>query len=93
MLFLPRERGQSLVEYALILMLVAMGIIIVLSLLGSSVSATYSGVVAVLQQEASSEPEQDCFGSLLLPYLVGSTALLTLVFRLVPKRPQIAIEE
>ncbi len=93
MFFLPRERGQSLVEYALILMLVAMVIIVVLSLLGSSVSAAYSGVVAALQQEVSSEPEQDCFGSLLLPYLVGSTALITLMFRLVPKRPQIAIEE
>jgi pilus assembly protein Flp/PilA len=90
---MPREGGQGLVEYALILMLVAMGVIVVLSILGTNVSAAYSGVVAALQHEVSSEPEEDCYGSLLLPFLMGSTALLKLVFRLAPKQPEITIEE
>jgi len=39
-------RGQGLVEYALILMLVAIIVIVVVALLGPSVGDLYSNVVA-----------------------------------------------
>jgi pilus assembly protein Flp/PilA len=86
MLFLPRDWGQGLVEYALILVLVAIGTIVVLGTLGGSVSHVFQQVVDELAQEPP--PEQDCYGSLLLPYLVGATLLSTLMFRLIPKPPR-----
>jgi pilus assembly protein Flp/PilA len=44
MLFLPREEGQGLVEYSLILVLVAIVIIVALTLLGGQVADLFSRV-------------------------------------------------
>lgn len=43
-MFLAREEGQGLVEYALILVLVAVVIIAVLTLLGPQIANTFSQV-------------------------------------------------
>jgi pilus assembly protein Flp/PilA len=48
MLFLPREEGQGLVEYALILVLVAIVVIIILGLLGTQVSQVFSNITSAL---------------------------------------------
>ena len=48
MLFLPREEGQGLVEYALILVLVAIAVIALLTLLGDTVGDVFSRVVSAL---------------------------------------------
>jgi pilus assembly protein Flp/PilA len=45
MLWLPREEGQGLVEYALILVLVAMIVIIILFFLGPAIGNVYSNVI------------------------------------------------
>jgi pilus assembly protein Flp/PilA len=45
MLFLPREEGQGLVEYALILVLVAIVVIAILFLLGPIVGNVFSNIV------------------------------------------------
>jgi pilus assembly protein Flp/PilA len=45
MLFLPREEGQGLVEYALILVLVAIVVIAILLLLGPAVGNVFSQIV------------------------------------------------
>ncbi len=45
MLFLPREEGQGLVEYALILVLVAIVVIAILLLLGPVVGNIFSNIV------------------------------------------------
>jgi pilus assembly protein Flp/PilA len=45
MLFLPREEGQGLVEYALILVLVAIVVIAVLILVGPAVGGVFSTIV------------------------------------------------
>jgi pilus assembly protein Flp/PilA len=45
MLFLPREEGQGLVEYALILVLVAIVVIAVLILVGPAVGNVFSTIV------------------------------------------------
>jgi pilus assembly protein Flp/PilA len=45
MLFLPREAGQGLTEYAMILILVAIVVIAVLALLGPTVGNLFSAVV------------------------------------------------
>jgi pilus assembly protein Flp/PilA len=92
MLFLTRERGQSLVEYALILVLVAIAVMLALETLGAAVAGIYDAVIDVLRQEPPPDPEKDCYGSLLLPYLLGLTTLFNLVFRLLPKRPHAVIE-
>ena len=44
-MFLPRERGQGLVEYALILVLVAIVVIAVLLLLGPAIGNVFSTIV------------------------------------------------
>ena len=43
-----REKGQGLVEYALILVLVAVVVIVVLTLLGTRVSAVFSRIASAL---------------------------------------------
>jgi len=44
MLFAPKEKGQGLVEYALILVLVAVVVIAVLTLLGPLVSNVFEKI-------------------------------------------------
>jgi pilus assembly protein Flp/PilA len=48
MLFLPREEGQGLVEYALILVLVAIAVIALLTLLGGTVRDVFSEIADAL---------------------------------------------
>jgi pilus assembly protein Flp/PilA len=45
MLFLPREEGQGLVEYALILVLIAVVVIAVLMLLGPAIGGVFSDIM------------------------------------------------
>jgi pilus assembly protein Flp/PilA len=84
---LSHTRGQALVEYALVLVLIAIVVIGVLIMLGSSISDVFSAVVDALEQDPPAGSGGDCYGSLLLPYLVGLTVLLLVVFRLLPQRP------
>ena len=44
MLYLPREDGQGLVEYALILVLVSITVIVILTLLGGEVGNVFQTV-------------------------------------------------
>lgn len=48
MLYQPVEQGQGLVEYALILVMVAMAVIIILALLGPVIGNTFSNVVSLI---------------------------------------------
>jgi pilus assembly protein Flp/PilA len=45
-MFLPREEGQGLVEYALILVLVAVVVIAILALLGPQIANIFSKVTS-----------------------------------------------
>jgi pilus assembly protein Flp/PilA len=49
MLFAPKEKGQGLVEYALILVLVAVVVIAVLTLLGPLVSNVFSKINSAME--------------------------------------------
>ena len=49
MLFIPREKGQGLVEYALILVLVAIVVIAILLILGPVVGNVFSNIVEVMR--------------------------------------------
>jgi pilus assembly protein Flp/PilA len=44
MLFAPKERGQGLIEYAIILSLVALVVIAVVKALGPKLENTYNGI-------------------------------------------------
>ncbi len=44
MLFAPKEKGQGLVEYALILVLVAIVVIVALRLLGPTISQIFNDI-------------------------------------------------
>jgi pilus assembly protein Flp/PilA len=46
MLFLPREEGQGLVEYALIILFIAIVIVAVLLIFGPTVGNMYSSIKA-----------------------------------------------
>lgn len=48
MLFQPKEKGQGLVEYALILVLVAVVVIVVLIILGPAIGNVFSNIIANL---------------------------------------------
>ena len=48
MLFLHRENGQGLVEYALVLVLVAVVVIAILTLLGPQIGNVFSRIVFAL---------------------------------------------
>lgn len=50
MLYLPREEGQGLVEYALILVLVAIVVIVILSILGPTIANVFSSVTSALNR-------------------------------------------
>ncbi|NDJ59799.1 MAG: Flp family type IVb pilin [Chloroflexi bacterium] len=45
MLYLPREEGQGLVEYALILVLVAVVVIVMLGFLGGGIGNIFSNIL------------------------------------------------
>ncbi len=47
-MYLPREEGQGLVEYALILVLVAIVVIAILTLLGPQIANIFSKVTSGL---------------------------------------------
>jgi len=48
MLFSPKEKGQGMVEYALIIVLIAIVVIAVLGLLGGQIAQVFSDIVAGL---------------------------------------------
>ncbi len=48
MLFSPKERGQGLVEYALILVLVAVVVIAVLAFIGTGIRNIFENIVGTL---------------------------------------------
>jgi pilus assembly protein Flp/PilA len=48
LLFLVRQRGQGLVEYALILVLVALIVIVILALLGPAIGNIFSNIVSAI---------------------------------------------
>lgn len=48
MLYIPQEKGQGLVEYALILVLVAVVVIAVLLMLGPAIGDIFSTILSYL---------------------------------------------
>lgn len=48
MFIAPQENGQGLVEYAFIIVLVALLVIIVLALLGPAIGNTFSTIMATI---------------------------------------------
>jgi len=47
MLFERKEKGQGLVEYALIILLIAIALLLITALLGSQLSNTFSYIIEV----------------------------------------------
>ena len=48
MLFERKEKGQGMVEYALIILLIAIALLLVTSLLGSQLSNTFSYITSMI---------------------------------------------
>jgi pilus assembly protein Flp/PilA len=49
MLFSPKEKGQGMVEYALIIVLIAIVVIIILTILGTQISTVFSQISSALK--------------------------------------------
>jgi pilus assembly protein Flp/PilA len=49
MLFSPKEKGQGMVEYALIIVLIAIVVIVILTVLGTQISTVFSTVSSALR--------------------------------------------
>ncbi|MBN1872835.1 MAG: Flp family type IVb pilin [Anaerolineae bacterium] len=49
MLYLPKEDGQGLVEYALIMIMISVAVIAVLTLLGPQIGDIYSNIKTSLE--------------------------------------------
>lgn len=49
MLYLPREEGQGLVEYALIIVLIAIVVLVAIRLLGPIIGNVFSSIATALQ--------------------------------------------
>jgi len=86
-----KVQGQGLTEYALILSLVAVVVIVILALLGPAISNVYNQVVFALN--ASGGPSQvgpggpaDCYGSFLMPVMVGTAGTVMLVMHYFPPK-------
>jgi pilus assembly protein Flp/PilA len=52
MLFSPKEKGQGMVEYALIIVLIAIVVIVVLTILGTQISQVFSQISSALRGTA-----------------------------------------
>jgi pilus assembly protein Flp/PilA len=63
------EEGQSLVEYALIIVLIAIVVIVVVTLFGSTLKDTYCSVV--YQVVPGSDVSQACSKPIVIPMLLG----------------------
>ncbi len=50
MLFAPKEKGQGMVEYALIIVLIAIVVIVVLTVLGTQISKVFSQISSALER-------------------------------------------
>jgi pilus assembly protein Flp/PilA len=48
MLFSPKEKGQGMVEYALIIVLIAIVVIVILTILGTQISTVFSQISSAL---------------------------------------------
>lgn len=48
MIYAPREQGQGLAEYAIIIMLIAIVVIAIVAIFGSQVSSMFSEVVSAV---------------------------------------------
>ena len=59
MKFAPKEKGQGLVEYALILVLVAIVVIVALRLLGGEVNEIFGNVEKTLDSAGKATPTTD----------------------------------
>ncbi len=86
-----KVKGQGLAEYALILALVAVVVIVILAILGPAISNVYDQVVSALN--ATGGPSQvgpggpaDCYGSFLMPVMVGTAGTVMLVMRFLPPK-------
>lgn len=99
--FIKRAKGQGLVEYALILSLVALIVIIVLALLGPAIGNVFSAVMYTFQyapggESSPPDPETgpgpsgppDCYGSLLLPIMVSLAGGVLALTSWLPRMPR-----
>ena len=86
------KKGQSLIEYAFMLVLVSIVVIVLLGAIGSRVNSTFSRVAVALEadpseiKQAAADPPPECYSSLLLPLMVSATGLGVDISHLFPKK-------
>ena len=96
-MFTKHERGQGLVEYALILVLVSLAAILALQLLGPTVGNVFSTINYALSRvleyagggvDPAAETPPECYGTLLLPIMVFASGAISAVSNRFPRKPK-----
>jgi Flp pilus assembly pilin Flp len=100
---LTQTHGQDLAEYALLLGLIAVVVMVAIAAFGVSLEALFAGlantwieIVAMISPDPEPDPEPepepvpDCYGSLLLPIMVAVAGLGATVSRWWPTQPAVA---
>ena len=87
-----RKKGQSLIEYALMLVLISIVVVILLGAIGDRVNSTFSTVAGALQAEPeeirqSLDSPPECYSSLLLPIMLAAAGAGVGLSNKLPKKP------
>ena len=93
---LNQTDGQGMVEYALILVGIALVVIVSLALFGTTVGNVFSNIIELpgfarlspvtAVVPGPGDPPKDCYGSLLLPFMVGTMGIMLFFTSWVPNQ-------
>jgi pilus assembly protein Flp/PilA len=86
--WIEKGMGQGMVEYALILVLIALLVITILTQMGPSIGNVFSVMMLVFDPdpEGPTEVPEECYSTLLLPIMVGGTSILVSFSSLISKK-------
>jgi pilus assembly protein Flp/PilA len=80
--------GQGMVEYALILVLIALLVITILTQMGPSIGNVFSVMMLVFDPdpEGPTEVPEECYSTLLLPIMVGGMSIVVSISSLLSRK-------
>jgi pilus assembly protein Flp/PilA len=86
------KKGQGIIEYALMLVLVSIVVVVLLGVIGDRVNSTFSKVAGAFQAEPDEirqppDSPPECYSSLLLPIMVTATGLGVSISTRFPRKP------
>jgi pilus assembly protein Flp/PilA len=86
--WIENGKGQGFVEYALILVLVAILVIVILAQMGPTVGNVFSVMMLVFDPdpEGPTEIPEECYSTILLPMMVAGMSILVSISSMVSRK-------